>query len=96
MNNIVSLDEAKKHLNVGFDDDNEYISTLIAVASERIESHIDRKFEEFEVIPMSIKHAVLLLVGELYNNRELTTENSVNELPFTIDYLLTNYKNYSY
>ena len=96
MNNIVSLDEAKKHLNVSFDDDNEYISTLICVASERIESHIDKKFEEFEVIPMSIKHAVLLLVGELYKNRELTTESSVNELPFTIDYLLTNYKNYSY
>lgn len=96
MNNIISLDEAKKHLNVSFDDDNEYISVLIAVASERIESHIDKKFEEFEEIPMSIKHAVLLLVGELYKNRELTTESSVNELPFTINYLLTNYKNYSY
>lgn len=96
MNNIVSLDEAKKHLNVGFEEDDEYISTLICVASERIESHIDKKFEEFNEIPKSIKHAVLLLVGELYKNRELTSESSVNELPFTIDYLLTNYKNYSY
>lgn len=96
MNNILSLNEAKKHLNVGFEEDDEYISTLICVASERIESHIDKKFEEFNEIPKSIKHAVLLLVGELYKNRELTSESSVNELPFTIDYLLTNYKNYSY
>ena len=50
MNNIVSLDEAKKHLNVGFEEDDEYISTLICVASERIESHIDKKFEEFNEI----------------------------------------------
>lgn len=100
MNNIVTLEDAKKHLNVDFDDDNGYISTLIEVATERIESHLDIKFDDVfddtDSIPKSIKHAILLLIGELYKNRELTTENSVNELPFTINYLLTNYKNYSY
>lgn len=40
----VSLAQAKKHLRVDFDDDDDEISELITVARLRAESHLDRAF----------------------------------------------------
>ncbi len=43
-------------------------------------------------VPNPIKHAILLLIGELYENREMSIiGTSVNSLPFTIKNLLSPY-----
>ena len=47
------------------------------------------------VIPPAVKAAMLLLVGNLYANREPVSYASVNKVPYTFDYLLSLYKNYS-
>lgn len=43
----------------------------------------------YEQVPAAIKHAILLLVGHWYNNREAVREGrEVNELPFAVSALL--------
>lgn len=95
---VNSLAEVKKHLNIeqSFDEDDNYITALIDVAEERVLSHCDKAADDIDVVPPSMKHAVLLLVAEMYAHRELSTDRAVNALPISLDYLLANVKNYSF
>lgn len=43
-------------------------------------------------IPKSIKQAMLMLIGHLYENRELTSVADLNEIPFSINALLYPFK----
>jgi hypothetical protein len=45
-------------------------------------------------VPASIKHAILLLVGHWYANREAVTENKLTTLPLAVDALLERWKYY--
>jgi hypothetical protein len=46
------------------------------------------------ILPPAIQHAILLMVGNLYNNREPVSYNTVVTVPYTLEYLLGLYKNY--
>ena len=46
-------------------------------------------------LPPAVKAAILLLVGNLYANREPVAYTAVNKVPYTFDYLISLYKNYS-
>jgi len=43
-------------------------------------------------VPHSIRAALLLLIGHLYENREVSIPTALNELPFGFDALLTPYR----
>jgi uncharacterized phiE125 gp8 family phage protein len=43
-------------------------------------------------VPAPIRHAVLLMVSELYENREPTTDRPRTELPFAVAALLSTYR----
>jgi hypothetical protein len=45
-------------------------------------------------LPAPIKQAILLMIGNLYANREPVTYGTVIKVPYTLDYLLGLYKNY--
>lgn len=95
----VTLIEAKKHLNIdeSFQDDDNYIGALIQVAEEAIAHHIDIALEDMVVdgvLPSAIHHSILLLVGNLYANREPVAYTSVAKVPYTLDYLLGLFKRY--
>ena len=95
----VTLTEAKKHLNIddSFQDDDNYIGALIQVAEEAISHHIDIALEDMVVdgvLPSAIHHSILLLVGNLYANREPVAYTSVAKVPYTLDYLLGLFKRY--
>ena len=91
----------KKHLNIddSFTGDDDYIEFLDTVAIGTIEKHIDISYNElltkYGEIPTPILQAELLYIGNLYNSREAVTFGSANEIPFTYDYLLALYKDYS-
>ena len=98
---IVTLEQAKKHLNIDdeFNADDLYITDLIAVAENSILRHLNYKSyaevaEEGE-IPSSVIHANLLLIGNLYLNREPVSYSSVVKIPYTYEYLLSLYMNYT-
>ena len=85
----VTLTEAKKHLNIdeSFQDDDNYIGVLIQVAEEAIAHHIDIALEDMVVdgvLPSAIHHSILLLVGNLYANREPVAYTSVAKVPYTL------------
>ena len=72
----ITLAEAKRHLNIedDFEDDDQYISSLIAVAQEVVAQDICVPLAELEgetgEIPAPLRQAMLLLIGNYYASRE--------------------------
>jgi hypothetical protein len=162
----VTLEQAKDHLRVDFDDDDIYIETLIDVAETSVLAEIrgqaagngtvttngtitltgdsDTTFTDYKagdiikvkgetnrtvatvtsdsvltvslafstsdsgltymvdysplvsgVLPKPIYQAILLMVGQLYENREPVVSGTiVTKIPYTLEYLLAPYKNW--
>lgn len=94
-----TLNEAKKHLNIddSFTEDDNYILDLITVAEDAVSQHLDIALDDLVVegkLPSAIIHSILLLVGNLYANREPTAYTNVVKVPYTLEYLLGLYKHY--
>lgn len=94
-----TLETAKKHLQVDsdFTDDDAYILALIQVAEDAVAQHLDIPLKDLIAdgeLPSAVKHSILLLVGNLYANREPVAYNSATKVPYTLDYLLGLYKHY--
>lgn len=94
----VSLSEVKAHLRVEVDDDDLYLTTLVNVAEEAIANELGKPLSYYALneraIPAPLHHAVMLLVGDLYNNRESVAFVTPHEVPRTLGYLLAPYKKY--
>ena len=95
----ISLEKCKKHLNIDkdFTEDDNYIMSLIEVAEEIVQRHIGYRFEDILVdgqLPMALQHAMLLLIGQFYANREAVTFGSASELPLAYNYILQLFENY--
>lgn len=96
----LELSRIKEHLNIDkdFTDDDLYLESLGDVAEQMVERHLECNLDEFDNsnVPAPVLHACLLLVGNLYNNRESVSNTSQHELPLSYRYLLATYKNYSH
>jgi uncharacterized phage protein (predicted DNA packaging) len=97
----IQLDMAKKHLNIedDFIEDDEYILNLIEVAEAAVRVHINESFNDIAAknggcLPSPILQAALLMVGSLYQNREIVG-SKVYALPYNYQYLIDLYKNYN-
>lgn len=95
----VTLEEAKKHLQIddSFNDDDNYILSLIQVAEDSISQHLDIALKDLlvgGVLPPAITHSILLMVGNLYATREPVAYGTVQKVPYTLEYLLGLYKHY--
>ena len=99
--NYLNINTLKKHLNIDkcFHDDDEYISSLGDVAEQMVNEHINDALEQIVEdndgkLPMPLKHAMMLLVGNLYQNREGIAFGTATQIPHSYEYLLFPYKNY--
>lgn len=95
----ITVEQVKKHLNIdlSFDDDNEYIESLIEVAEDAVQKNTNIALDEQEEggeLPPSTIHSILLLIGNLYNNREATTYSQVTEVPYAYKYLINLNRNF--
>ena len=95
----VTLEEAKKHLNIddSFKDDDSYINSLILVAEDAIEKNTDIALnEQMEggKLPPSVILSILIIVGNLYANREATTYSSISDVPYSFKYLVNLSRNF--
>lgn len=96
----ITLIEAKKHLNIDdfFEDDDNYILGLIKVSEDIVSKRIDKPLINCVTsdgeLEASVKHAILLMVGTLYNNREATTPLNIKEVPYSFEYLADLNKHY--
>lgn len=104
---MISLSSVKHQLRLEIDDnsEDEHLLHLVAAGIESVELYLNRKLYPSKedlaadtaapvgsmVISASIKQAVLMMVSELYNNREATTFSRVTDNP-AISLLLTNHR----
>lgn len=65
---IVSEDEVKVHLRIQHDEEDEYISSLIAQAQAAAEDYCRVQFSD--PAPEPVRLAVLLMVSHFYENRD--------------------------
>lgn len=98
----MTLEEIKKHLNIenDFHDDDNYLLMLYGVAEETVAKHIccvlDDVLDDQGELPLPLSQAILLYIGDLYNSREGNAYGvNVTQIPFSYEYLLSLYKNYS-
>lgn len=96
----MTLNEVKKHLNIdeSFTEDDDYITSLIKVAEDAVAKNeniaLNNMIEDGE-LPPSVKHSILLLVGNLYNNREATSYSVPSEVPYAYKYLVNLNRNFT-
>ena len=96
-----TLELLKNHLNIESDytAEDTYITHLYNVAEARVEEHINIPLEavaeEDGTLPPPIVHAIMLLVGSLYNFRESELTTATTSVSHGYEYLLAPYKNYS-
>lgn len=92
----VTLEQAKDHLRVDFEDDDIYIETLIEVAEQSVANEIGTTLLSNEVsgvLPKPLYQAILLMIGILYEHREPVIAGvGVMKVPFSLEYLLAPYK----
>ncbi len=98
---LIDLETIKKHLNLDADyvDDDNYLVYLESVAETLVEKHIDKTFEDIVAeegeVPTPLLHTMLLLIANLYDNRESVAYNQVVEVPNTLTYILSMYRDYN-
>ena len=101
MSMYLELSQVKKHILVDdtFTDDDNYIQSLMDVAEASVSKHIDCPLacieQEDGTLPPPVVHAMLLIVGNLYANREPVVMGTiVTELPLSYNYLVNLYRKY--
>lgn len=95
----ISLDQAKAHLNIlpDFTEDDEYILGLIEAAEQAVRVHVNEDFDKLAennggCLPAPLEQAMLLMIGNFYQNREPLGNRT--ELPLSMRYLIDLYRNY--
>ena len=94
---IVTLEDAKAHLNITTGDDDAVISEKIDAAEAFIDRWIDPKFADMTDVPADLKEAIRQLVGHLYENREASLVGvSAEELPLGFWDIITQNREWSF
>lgn len=96
---MIDIATAKQHLNITTDVDDALVTRLIGVAQSWLESHLGYKLgTEFpDEVPGAIDHAVLMMVGHFYANREATTVGVIGTaLPLGVSDIVNDYRNWSW
>lgn len=85
----ISLSTVKSHLNLDqdFTEDDILLLNYINIATNAVEANINGGIEEFNDkdcstdMPSRVEGMVLLLVAEMYNNREMQTAGTLKQSP---------------
>lgn len=88
----VDLADMKAHLRVSFDSEDTYIQSLIDAA----ESYVDSIGVGFDSpVQDAVLHAIRLMVGHWYSNREAATEAPPKAIAMGVDMLLAPFREFS-
>lgn len=87
---MVLLAEAKAHLRINTDSEDGVIQGLIDAATDHLQS-IDVDVSAVP-LPPALHHAILLLVGHYYENREAVSDQPVHVLPLGVARLIAPYR----
>ena len=82
---MLELKETKEFLRVDGHEDDMLISSLIVTAKELVEEVIRKKLEDFEEVPETIRQAMLIIVGTLYEERQISKRKDGVDISETLD-----------
>lgn len=94
---VVTLEEAKAHLRVDGSDDDADIQLKLAAAEEDVAGRIGRPLPWQDdtgadvPVPFAVKAAILLVLGDLYANREGAIVGTIHTVNPTVDRLLSRF-----
>lgn len=82
---MLTLQETKDFLRLDGDDEDALVSSLTITAKELIEETLRYKLTEFEEIPETVHQAMLIVVGTLYEERQIAKDKSGVDIKETLD-----------
>lgn len=91
---MLTVEEAKFHLRVDGNDEDAYIEALVLAATESVVAILTPAPSDEVPLPVAPpiketqRHAVRLLVGHWYANREAATPVALSEAPLAVQFLL--------
>ena len=88
---LISLEEAKTHLRIEHDEEDEYLTGLILQAQAAAEDYCRVKFPEEEP-PEPVRLALLLFVGFYYENRDIPDMTTYKAMRMAFESLLYPYR----
>ncbi|MBQ7798294.1 MAG: phage gp6-like head-tail connector protein [Clostridia bacterium] len=75
---MLTLEETKLYLRVDHNEEDSLIASFISTAQEMVEGVLRRKLAEYDLIPETIKQAMLFVIGTLYESRQVTQNGGIN------------------
>ena len=88
---LISLEEAKTHLRIEHNEEDEYLTGLIVQAQAAAEDYCRVQFSEVEP-PEPVRLALLLFVGFYYENRDIPDMTTYKAMRMAFDALLYPYR----
>lgn len=93
---MIELSRVKLHLRVDHDEEDALIQGYLDAAQVHVEQHCDRTLVEVNptgpeqmLLTKDVEHAILLLVGHWYANREAVVIGTIaSDVPLAVDRLL--------
>jgi hypothetical protein len=90
--------EAEKEADPTLQNEENYINSLIEVCTKVVENDINTElsvFVENDKLDAPLKHAILLMVRHMWENRSPVDLKSAKEVALSYSHLIRPYKNYS-
>ena len=88
---LLTLDEAKLHCRIDHNDEDTLVNALIATATAAVSEYLNAEAPVDSTAPAPVKSAALLLVGNLYEQRESQSDRMLYKNP-TYEALLNPYR----
>jgi hypothetical protein len=82
---VLTLQETKDFLRLDGDDEDALVSSLIVTAKELTEDVLRRPLSDFREVPDTVHQAMLILVGTLYEERQVAKDKSGVDIKETLD-----------
>lgn len=92
---LVTLESAKFQLRVLHDREDAHIKLLIKAALKHIENFLDKPLVDVcidDALPEDLQYAALLIIGDLYNNRESQVVGAIMTTNKTLENLMMPYR----
>lgn len=72
---MVTLEEAKLFLRIDDGSEDVLLTSLIGTAKELTQAVLRKNLDEYEVLPATIKQAMLIITATLYEERQVSGDN---------------------
>ena len=91
---LIAINEIREHLRLDDDSHDAELRAMYAAALDYCEQYLERDIPwdtdtESQVFPGGVKYAMLMIIGDLFENREAATAGVKIESNPTVDRLLT-------